>query len=162
MELYFLRHGKADELALGERDSQRKLSPEGEADIQRLAKHLKSMGFAPGAIISSPLARASQTTRIIAKELGLTGLHSEDERLAHGCGFGELQQIVEPYTHQKRILIVGHQPDMGRFALRLCGEFNISVPPGTLFRIDAETVDPGTGVLKWLIQPTALNKEELQ
>jgi len=121
MELYFLRHGKADELGPGERDSQRKLSPEGEAHIRTLAAHLKSIGFDPGAIISSTLARASQTAHIIAQELGVVERHSEDERLAHGYGFGELQRIIRPHSQLDRILIVGHQPDMGRFAIRLCG-----------------------------------------
>jgi phosphohistidine phosphatase len=156
MQLYFLRHGMAEEPPDGQRDSQRRLTAEGEADIRALAALLRSIELDPGAIIFSPLVRARQTAVIIAEALDAMDRLVEDERLAHGCGFGELQGIVRGHRHLEALLFVGHQPDMGRFANRLCGQFSISIPPGTLFRIDAEAAEPGGGILKWLLPPSAL------
>lgn len=135
------------------RDSQRALTPEGEKDIHALAQLLAGMDFDPQVIVTSNLQRARQTAAIIAERLGIVGRVIEDDRLAHGCSFGELQLIVHTLVPAQRILIVGHQPDMGKFASRLIGDGNISVPPGCLIRIDAEMVEPGRGVLKWVVPP---------
>ena len=61
MQLYFLRHGMAEEPPDGQRDSQRKLTAEGEADIRVLAALLLSIKVDPEAIVSSPLLRARRT-----------------------------------------------------------------------------------------------------
>ena len=80
-ELHLLRHADAgDPAAWAGDDADRPLSPKGERQAERLATFLADRGFAPDAIISSPLARARRTAEIVGGRLGIDVVI--DERLA--------------------------------------------------------------------------------
>ena len=64
MNLYILRHGKAEPLGPAyPRDDERPLSPGGWRRTERSAKGMASANVAVGAIISSPLLRAPPNRR---------------------------------------------------------------------------------------------------
>ena len=142
-------------MGIEERD--RKLTESGRTAVRKLAELLYGAGLSPDHIICSPLARALETARILADRLGTSDRVTVDHRLAHGCTFGELQDFVKEAGPFQRLMIVGHQPDMGRFAFTLANTVNINVPPGCLIRIDLDEVRPGGGAVKWLIPPDAVD-----
>ena len=64
MDLYALRHGKAEEP--GPRgDAARRLTQEGAREMARIAEALYRLGYRPGRVASSPLKRARQTAEAV-------------------------------------------------------------------------------------------------
>ena len=78
-----------------------------------------------------------------------------DDRLAGGFSLGDLQAIVSERSAAE-IMLVGHEPDLSMLASDLIGDVSIDLKKGGLIRIDADLVEPGRGVLKWLLAPSVL------
>jgi len=70
VELYLLRHGKAQEHTnnIGS-DSKRELTEAGKKELVCIAKAIKTLEVQVDEIISSPLIRAKQTAEIIIKHV---------------------------------------------------------------------------------------------
>src|SRR5579862_2848801 len=111
MRLYLLRHGSAEEPHAGRPDRERRLTPEGIAEVEAEARSLRRLRLGLDRILSSPYPRAFQTAEIVARALDLTELLSADARLASGCHFGMIQQIVAEHSDVRRLMLVGHNPD---------------------------------------------------
>ena len=74
MELYFLRHAKAAPRSgrSVQRDSERALTPDGEAKMWLIAQAMQNLGLKFDRILTSPLVRARRTAEIAAQALKLT------------------------------------------------------------------------------------------
>ena len=156
MRLYFLRHGIAEDPQPGQTDRERRLTSEGIAEMQREAEALKRLALKPDLIVTSPYPRARETAEIVAKALDLEKRLHEEDRLAPGSRFGDLQHIVEAYPEAQRLLIVGHNPDLPLMAGQLIGSAQLDLKKGGLIRVDADRVEPGQGILQWLLTPSLL------
>ena len=154
MRLYFLRHGIAEEARYDLPDEARRLTPDGIAEMRAMAAALKRMDLKLDLILTSPRLRALETAQIVAEALKMS-VH-EDDRLSGGCGLGDLQQIVSDHSGAKRLMLVGHEPDMSSLAGRLIGGAILDVKKGGLVRVEVERVEPGGGVLEWLLTPAVL------
>jgi phosphohistidine phosphatase len=104
MRLLIVRHAEA---APGNPDELRPLTPTGRAEARALGDRLRDEGFAPDAILSSPLLRARET----ARALGF-GEPEVDERLAPGATPFDVRDAAA--GRGETVLVVGHQPDCGR------------------------------------------------
>ncbi|MCC6443193.1 MAG: phosphohistidine phosphatase SixA [Armatimonadetes bacterium] len=153
MQLYFLRHGIAEDRQPGQEDSQRHLTPEGEAEMRAIAAGLAKLNIKLDKIATSPLTRALQTAHIVADVLGLTDRFAVDPRLGGGCGLYDLAQILHGLPQKGRALLVGHEPDFSEMVSELIGGASIEFKKGGLARVDADSIDPGNGVLQWLLVP---------
>jgi phosphohistidine phosphatase len=155
LELYLLRHADAgDPEAWTAPDSARPLSPKGIAQSERLAALLKSVGFAPDAILTSPKIRAAETARIVGEALGVEV--REDARLAGDVRLSALQDLVAG-ADVSRLMIVGHDPDFSELAGALSGTDDLPMRKGALCRVDLELpLRRGAGVLRWLVPPDLL------
>ena len=73
MKIYFLRHGIAYERETweGDNDELRPLTEEGIAAMKVEAKIFKGLKLKLDAIITSPLVRAHDTAKIVAKRLDM-------------------------------------------------------------------------------------------
>ncbi|HZO88935.1 MAG TPA: phosphohistidine phosphatase SixA [Chthonomonadaceae bacterium] len=158
MHLYFLRHGAAEEHHAGQRDADRHLTSEGRAEMQAAAAGLAALDPRIDAIYSSPLARALETAQIAAKALGLREDKIRlEERLAAGnLRLGSLQSLLASQPSSARILLVGHEPDFSMVVGQLIGGGAVEIKRGGLARVEAVRLEPGGGVLRWLLTPQHL------
>ncbi len=156
MDLYFLRHGSAAEKGRDyPEDSLRPLIPAGVKETRAVAKGMRRLGVRPDLILSSPFVRARETAKIVAKILGVSGKLEYSNHLAPGSLFSELVQDLKGREGLKNILLVGHEPFLGR----LIGywttgrdEAFVALKKSGLCKLETEGVRNGRcAMLKWLM-----------
>ncbi|MEI6828485.1 MAG: histidine phosphatase family protein [Synechococcaceae cyanobacterium ELA445] len=114
-ELLLLRHGIAEDRALGLEDAQRPLTPRGRERTAKVLERLVALGLAGDAMVSSPLVRAFQTAEL-AVAAGLADGFEPSTALAPG---GQPEPLLERLG--QRLILVGHEPDLSELAAQLCG-----------------------------------------
>lgn len=119
VKLYVMRHGPAEDYAASGRDFDRALTSSGRDRVRAVALRLAEMGEAPKLIVASPLVRAQQTAEIVAKELR-TGAIETDRDLAPG-GDGVTYVRAAATLGRKRLMVVGHEPDLSDLVSQLLG-----------------------------------------
>ncbi len=108
MPIYFSQHGKS---ASKDVDPQRGLTPDGAAEVTRIAKNLSEAGVAVDVIWHSGKARASQTAEIFAASLRPDG----GVRLRDGIGpLDDVEAFAGELPKDRDEMIVGHLPFMER------------------------------------------------
>lgn len=160
LSLHLLRHGDAaaPESWAGT-DDDRPLSPQGRRQAERLGRFLRSAGFRPDAIVSSPKLRARQTAELVAAEVGVAV--SIDDGLAAGPGLREIEGLLRTAGDPIRPILVGHDPDFSDLAAMLVGAAALPVGKGALVRIDVDRpLTGGHGTLRWLVPPDLLPPDE--
>ena len=157
LELYLLRHADAgDAAAWPGDDAERPLSKKGRRQAKGVARLLRDLGLRVDAVISSPLLRATQTAKPVAKATGVQVL--TDDRLGYDFGRRELAAMVAQVgVGMQRVILVGHDPGFTEVASLLAGT-RIDVAKGALVRIDLadREVRAGAGELRWLVPPDAV------
>ncbi len=126
MDLILWRHADA---APGSRDLERKLTARGRKQAERVGAWL--IARLPGryTVLASPARRARETADAL-------GVHYKVvERLAPGAAPEEILEVCGWPSHKGAVVVVGHQPDLGRVAaLLLAGaEAEWSVKKGGLW-----------------------------
>jgi phosphohistidine phosphatase len=142
-ELLLLRHGIAVERSPERSDAGRALTDQGRQRTRAVLRKALSLGLQAERLVSSPLVRASQTAEI-ALAVGLAPALELAEALAPG---GDPLPLVQAWfatgrsddPAPGRLLLVGHEPDLGLLAARLIG-----APPGSITLRKA-----GLAVLAW-------------
>lgn len=122
LELILLRHGLAQPHGSVE-DRQRALIPEGCQRTRRVCQRARQLGLQAPLLITSPLVRACQTAEIAVEE-GLAPSLRCSEALAPGGDPWPLLQdwCARPTAEgSPRLILVGHEPDLGDLACRLIG-----------------------------------------
>ena len=146
VELILLRHGIAEPRGSGVQDRLRALTPEGRERTRRICQRACQLGLMAPSLVSSPLVRAHQTGDI-AVEAGLARTLSCSEALAPGA---DPWSLLQEWWSQgsgdqpRRLILVGHEPDLGLLACRL-----IAAPPGAVALKKA-----GIAVLSWAKAPS--------
>lgn len=121
MELILWRHAEAQESA-GVADLDRKLTPGGQKQAESMAAWLKSRLPKKARILVAPAKRARQT----ADCLGLP--YEVERKLGIGADAAELLAAAKWPDSQGPVLIVSHQPALGRLASLLIGEKESDLP----------------------------------
>jgi phosphohistidine phosphatase len=156
VRLLFLRHGPAEPRETWRRDDgERPLTAEGRRAMAREAATFARLGLAPGAILSSPLARAHETARIVAEGLGIADRLRDDERLAPGFDTVQLRAILEDNDGEDTLMLVGHEPDFSLTIGDLLGGTAVVCKKGGLARVDLDA-ESGAAELVWLLPPKLL------
>ena len=158
IELHLLRHAHAgDPEAWPGPDATRPLSDKGERQAERLGRFLAAGGFKPDAMISSPRVRALQTAEIVLGQLGLDVEVRVDERLGGGLDLDDVEALLRDAGGPARPVIVGHDPDFSELLATLSGTADMPMRKGAIARLDiAGRLEPGGGVLRWLVPPELL------
>jgi phosphohistidine phosphatase len=156
MELFFLRHGKAEPRQTGEDDRERELTDEGRRSLRRGCRRLAQLKLAPDLILTSPLVRARQTAEIAAEELGLADRVRADERLDPHLDAGRLTAILAEHAELASLLLCGHEPSFSEMIGFVIGGGRVACKKGGLARIALSQLDPPAGELIWLLPPRAL------
>ncbi len=158
VELYFLRHAHAGDPAKWTGpDEQRPLSGKGEQQTERLATFLRGIGFAPDAIVTSPMVRAARTAEILARHVGVPV--TVDDRLEGNVDASTVEAILRDAGDPARPVLVGHDPDFSSLVGTLSGGADIPMRKGALARIDIRRpIRPGGGDQRWLVPPDLLER----
>jgi len=164
MRLYIVRHAiAAPHGTPGVKDDDRVLTEEGEKKMRQAAAGLRSLGYIPGIILSSPLPRASQTAEILQKAFG-GGIELKIvPSLAPSGSRQDLYRVISQYERKlESLMIVGHQPSLGEIAGEIAwgsaGQY-IELKKGGVCVLELEIVR-GTpkGTLVSLLPPSILRQ----
>ena len=161
-EFYIMRHGIATQRGNDGSldDSKRKLTPEGREKMQEIAKGLKRLGFAVDWILTSPLVRAVETAEIISGSLGSKVPMDCCDELRPGEPADKLLSFLAKEPERRRVLLVGHEPDLGMLAALLIGagrNANLAFKKGGCCLIISDEFPlKSQGQLVWWLTPRLL------
>ena len=158
MHLFFLRHGKAEDVYAGITDADRRLTDEGIDEMRAEAQAIAAMNPRFDLICTSPYPRALETAQIVAEAISLPSnqLHVVPEMASGYFRMGVLQSLTRSLSPNARMLFVGHEPDLSSVAGQLAGGAHIELKKGGLIYIESIRPQPGDGVLRWLLSPRHL------
>lgn len=163
MNLYFMRHGIAADRTdtdATSKDQERTLTPKGIKRMQKAAKGLVTLSLSFDRILTSPMERARQTAKIVAQSLQLEDRVEEIAQLNPDQSVQDLLSALVPYSSEKQILLVGHEPLLSRtLSFLLAGKTgaDIRLKKGGLCCVEVDGLPPkDSAVLEWALTPKQL------
>jgi len=163
-ELYIMRHGVASPRgAVGiNDDAKRPLTPEGQKKTRESARGLVRLGFELDWIVTSPLVRAVETAGLVSDALESETPMDISEALRPGGSPEALFALLAKHPQRTRVLVVGHEPDLGELAARLLGagrNAHLAFKKCGCCRIDFDEFPPKSpGQLVWWLTPRVMRK----
>lgn len=159
--VYLVRHGSAGPPPAGMSDNDRALTPDGQRKMRRIALGLKRLGVAPDVVLSSPLRRAEETAAVVTNTLARQPHVEIYPLLAPGHEAGEVLKGLRPHRAARELVLVGHQPDLGRLASHLLTRASTLAPlpfkKGAVAAIRVDAIPPrAPGILMWFMTPKQL------
>lgn len=115
MELILWRHAEAHDAKEGQDDLERALTPRGEKQAARMSAWLERQLPQGLRVVSSPARRTEQTAQALGRKYKLRA-----ELLPDGTPH-DLLELVQWPQGRGAVLVVGHQPMLGRVAAQLLG-----------------------------------------
>lgn len=156
MELYFVRHGQAEDTQPPDFDDfARKLTDKGIERMEVAGKALTQMGLKPAVLYTSPRLRARQTADVLATALGVQ-VTARDE-LNFGFNATLLPPLIAEIGNDQQVIFVGHEPDLSITVAGLIGGGEIEMKKGGVARVDLVARSPLRGVLFWVLTPRVLD-----
>jgi len=124
-ELWLLRHGKAERDGLIP-DFQRTLNKSGKQAVHRIGLWLNQQGLKPDLLLTSPARRAFDTASIIIDSLDKDNFLLKEVDRLYFHGFAAVKPVLaELPLSYKRVLLVGHNPDLEDLFSYLVGTANL-------------------------------------
>ena len=121
MKLYVMRHGPAEDHSSTGHDETRALTPSGRERVRDVARALQSLGEAPKVVVASPLVRALQTAEIIHAHAKVEApLEVHTAMAPRGMALELVRAAAK--AGRKRMMVVGHEPDVSILVASLLGE----------------------------------------
>ncbi|MGB5288480.1 MAG: phosphohistidine phosphatase SixA [Ignavibacteriaceae bacterium] len=155
MNVYLIRHGKAEQTSLEKPHEERELTEAGAKILQASAEFWKKYINELEIIFSSPLKRAMQTALIIKEVFKTKSEVLQEVSLLNGGQTEDLLNLVSAFGIEE-VAMIGHQPDIGIHISRMIGanELKIKIPPSTIAKISFKGSPAiGEGILEFLIPP---------
>lgn len=158
MIIYFLRHASAGQhLANPGKDEKRGLDKEGIEQCGYVGRALAALEVQVDAIISSPLKRSTQTASLVANELGYESKLQIENALRPEANFSEFRKLLDKYSTQESIMVVGHNPNLSEFLGRLVSdtgcEASVVLRKGAVARVEMRR---NSASLHWCLTPKVL------
>jgi phosphohistidine phosphatase len=163
-ELYIMRHGIAVMRTVTAMidDAKRPLTPEGKQKMRAIASGLVRMGLEVDWILSSPLVRAVETAEIVGEMLSTKPPLDFCDALRPGGSPEALVSFLAKRSNRRRVLVIGHEPDLSNLATRLIGagrNANMGFKKGGCCLITFNEFPPKSpGQLVWWLTPRILRK----
>ena len=156
MELYFVRHGQAEDSQPPDFDDfARKLTEKGVERTAVAATALAQLELKPAVLYTSPRLRARQTAEILSQALGVS-VTMRDE-LNFGFNATLLPPLLSEIGNDQQVMFVGHEPDLSITVSGLIGGGDIEMKKGGVARVDLVARSPLRGVLFWVLTPRVLD-----
>lgn len=152
MDLILWRHAEAED---SEPDMERVLTPKGQKQARRMAEWLDTQLPEGCKILVSPALRALQTVEPLARKFKVS------PQLAPGASAQDVLRAVNWPNGKEAVLVVGHQPTLGRVAALLIGgkvqEWDIK-KANAWWIVQREPQDPYSLYLKAVMAPELIVK----
>ena len=125
-ELWLLRHAKAKQND-GIEDFDRALKKRGNQAAQNLGVWLQQQDLIPDFVVSSPAKRAITTAVRVLEAMGAPDeLTITEDKRVYAEGFERLKTVLaECPVDAKRVLLVGHNPELDDLLIHLVGVANL-------------------------------------
>lgn len=155
VDVYLLRHGKAEDAGPGRGDADRRLTKKGREEIFAVGRWIAAQELRFDLIAASPLVRAQETATIIADGLGEKDRLVTWKVLAPGGNADTVCRLICRHPDAQGILLVGHEPLLSTLISRIItGDVGaaIAMSKGALAKIRevSSTLSP-SGELHWLV-----------
>lgn len=155
MFLYFLRHASAGQSVPNpKKDEKRGLDKDGIEQCGYVGRALATLGVQVDVIVSSPLKRSTQTAALVGNEMGHEGKLVLEAALRPGAAFSDFQKMLEKYSRQDSIMVVGHNPNLSEFLGRLISEAGceatVELKKGAVAKVEMRR---SSGSLSWCFTP---------
>jgi phosphohistidine phosphatase len=162
MLVYILRHGIAAQRGIKPyANDDRPLTKEGVEKMSKGAKGIMRVIDEIDVILTSPLVRAAETAKIVARALNVESKLQVCHELAPGSSLQHLLRYIAKFKKLRSMMIVGHGPDLAFFASALMGKKTaiIEFKKGSLCCIEVNTIPPRRGgKLLWHLAPKQLRQ----
>ncbi len=164
VNVYILRHGKAEELS--ERiksDSKRRLTESGIKELEQISKFLKATELEFTSIVSSPLTRAKQTAEIVSRETKFKKTIVIWNELKPEINADLTLRKLSKMKPDSSVLLIGHEPHLSSLISEIISEtpsdVDISLKKGGFahVRLSFQKGTPN-GSLRSLMTPKQLKK----
>jgi phosphohistidine phosphatase len=164
LDLYLLRHGDAGKrmaVAAGGNTGDVPLTIVGREEIAIIARSVKALNLRFSAIVTSPLKRAVQTAKIIAKVLAIENRISVWNDLVPEGNRSKLYNKLNQYARDSSVLMIGHEPYLSNIMYDMIFQKNrvnqrgrINLKKAGLAKIRVISLTPNiSGELRWLLTP---------
>ncbi|WLD56992.1 phosphohistidine phosphatase SixA [Salinispirillum sp. LH 10-3-1] len=144
IELYLLRHGEAEPRAT--HDSQRRLTPHGQAEVLAAAEHLPAQ---LDVLLHSPYLRTHESALQVLKQRSASTVQVADWLTPEAPVDMALEQLSQ---YSGSVLLVTHNPLVSYLAARLSGQSvnQTSFGTGSLAHLQGDDVLPANLSFAWL------------
>lgn len=143
MILYVMRHAEAVDESNTLKDDWRFLTEKGRSASEKISVSIAKIGPKPRLTITSPLTRAVQTAEIAAGKACRKNVVIASELLLPEADIDALITSLKEYDDAARILLVGHEPQLGLLVAALLDRKNDSISLKRSACVALE-LDPGT------------------
>ncbi len=154
MILYVMRHAEAVEASDTLQDEWRYLTEKGRATAEKVSAAVAKTGPKARLTITSPLTRAVQTAEIAAKKAYRKNIIVSSELLLPGTDIAGLVSHLKSCKDAKRVMLVGHEPQLGALIAKLLrhegGSVLLKKGACVTLKLDLETDDRPASFLGYL------------
>lgn len=154
MILYVMRHAEAVEGTDTLHDEWRYLTDNGRTAAEKTCAAIAKTSPKPRLTITSPLARAVQTAEIAARKACRKNEVVTSGFLLPGADVSELVAHLKECKDSKRVMLVGHEPQLGSLVALLLGreDGTISLKKGAcvILKLDLDTADKTASFIGYL------------
>lgn len=143
MILYIMRHAEAVESNETLPEEWRYLTEKGRLAAEQMSSAIAGSGPKPRLILTSPLLRAVQTAEIQAAQACRKKVLIVSVLLSPGADMDELIACLKEQNDAKRVMVVGHEPQLGVLVTALLGraDDNIALKKGACVALE---LSPGS------------------
>ncbi|MBC7962498.1 MAG: phosphohistidine phosphatase SixA [Steroidobacteraceae bacterium] len=156
MIVYVMRHAEAVEGSDTLQDEWRYLTEKGRSAAEKMSSSIARFGPKPRLTITSPLTRAVQTAEIAAEKACRKNVVVASGLLLPGADIGELVARLKECRATKRVMLVGHEPQLGALVATLLGRENetISLKKGACVALEFDPDKDGKPAsFLWYLAP---------
>jgi phosphohistidine phosphatase len=150
-QLWFLRHGEAEPHD-ARPDERRRLTPRGEDQSRAAGRALAALELTFQLVATSPRARSRDTARLACEVLGCEPV--EHEPLSEGFDVDDAIELAHAAGPDKRLLLVGHNPDFEQVLHDLTGA-RVDLKKGGIAGV---RLDGRRGTLIALLRPREIDR----
>ena len=150
-QLWFLRHGEAEPHD-ARPDDERRLTERGEQQSRAAGRALAVLELTFQLVVTSPKVRALDTAKLACEELRLDE-PVRDDALSSGFDVDGARDLLHAAGPDKRLLLVGHNPDFEQVVNDLTGA-RVDIRKGGIAAVRIDGARRGTLIV--LMRPREL------
>lgn len=145
----------------GKDDSLRSLTKPGKRKMREVAAGLREIVETVDLLAASPLVRAQQTAKIVARAYDDMAVNTV-EALSPGSSPASLVDWLDGHASADVVAVVGHEPHLGMLVTWLmtqARESRVELTKGGAALLDfSSRVEAGSGTLQWLLTGSQLRR----